>query len=609
LNHLPNRPKPEKEFSKALIPGKAIIGTMRGRMLVCIILGLLAVTPALAPASERAGNTGMGMPAGWSDEINLSMNTMTDKYPSIAFFNQICHVVWQHTYVSSVDWEIVYSKSSDNGHSWTPYVNISSSNSYITYPDIGTCENNIHVVWEDQEGASRIDYRNSSDGGNTWNPIKRISSYTGAVVVGPKLFVNNSNIHIIWWDQRDGADGEIYYRRSLDGGITFDNGQGVDEDRRLTFSPALTGGINIAGAGSNISISWSDERDGDLEKYWMISKDNGYTWENGVGIENEGRKLTEDSIDCGAGAIAINASKIHIIWEDQSWPGPEYRIYYRNSTDNGMTWNPIQLLTGPSPLIASPDISTWGDKIHIVWDDARDDGITTEIYYKNSTDGGTTWNSDIRLTNSTGYDSLWPRIAVNDTTKHVTWWDLRDGNREIYYKRYPDVPTPTYTIPLSQGWNLLSTPLIPSDGSINKVLENITGKWDYIQLYNSTDSDHWKTNLTYRPEQLNDLNSLDYRMGFWINITEPGVSLTLKGQIPDNTVIPLYAGWNLVGYPTLNDTMTVGNALWGTGADRVEVFDATDPYRLKEVTSTYIMKPGEGYWIHVPADSVWIVDW
>ena len=105
------------------------------------------------------------------------------------------------------------------------------------------------------------------------------------------------------------------------------------------------------------------------------------------------------------------------------------------------------------------------------------------------------------------------------------------------------------------------------------------------------------------------MSSLDYRMGFWINITEPGVFLTLKGQIPDNTVIPLKAGWNLVGYPTLNDTMTVGNALWGTGADRVEVCDALAPYRLREVGSTYIMKPGEGYWVHVPADTTWVVDW
>ena len=74
------------------------------------------------------------------------------------------------------------------------------------------------------------------------------------------------------------------------------------------------------------------------------------------------------------------------------------------------------------------------------------------------------------------------------------------------------------------------------------------------------------------------------------------------------TSIPLYAGWNLVGYPSLTNE-TVANALWGTGADRVEVFDSGEPYRIKEVGPTYLMKPGEGYWVHVPADTVWVVDW
>ena len=97
-------------------------------------------------------------------------------------------------------------------------------------------------------------------------------------------------------------------------------------------------------------------------------------------------------------------------------------------------------------------------------------------------------------------------------------------------------------------------------------------------------------------------------MGFWINITEPNVTFTVEGMVPTSPGIPLFAGWNLVGYPSLN-TETVANALWGTGADRVMVCDTGEPYNIREVGPAYIMQPGEGYWIHVPADSVWTVDW
>ena len=75
------------------------------------------------------------------------------------------------------------------------------------------------------------------------------------------------------------------------------------------------------------------------------------------------------------------------------------------------------------------------------------------------------------------------------------------------------------------------------------------------------------------------------------------------------------APWNISNptlpprVPTLNDTMTVANAMWGTGADRVEIFDALAPYQLKEAGPTHIMKPGEGYWIRVPLDTVWSVNW
>ena len=55
--------------------------------------------------------------------------------------------------------------------------------------------------------------------------------------------------------------------------------------------------------------------------------------------------------------------------------------------------------------------------------------------------------------------------------------------------------------------------------------------------------------------------------------------------------------------------MIIADALWGTGADKIEVFDPAEPYHIREVGPTYLIKPGEGYWIHVPADTTWIINW
>jgi hypothetical protein len=76
-----------------------------------------------------------------------------------------------------------------------------------------------------------------------------------------------------------------------------------------------------------------------------------------------------------------------------------------------------------------------GDFVHTVWYDYRDGNF--EIYYKRSTDGGESWQADTRLTSDTAV-SCNPTISVSGMVVHVVWNDLRDGYSEIYYKHSTD---------------------------------------------------------------------------------------------------------------------------------------------------------------------------
>jgi hypothetical protein len=165
----------------------------------------------------------------------------------------------------------------------------------------------------------------------------------------------------------------------------------------------------------------------------------------------------------------------------------------------------------------------------------------------------------------------------------------------------------SYDVNLQLGWNLISFPLVPFNTSIEAVLSSISGNWDVCQAYDGSDpGDPWKTYATFKPPPLNDLWDLDNTMGFWLHVTDASSPLVIQGEKPVETNITLIAGWNLVGYPTLKNE-TVGNALFGTGADIVMVQDNGEPYRIKVVGGTYVMHAGEGYWIHVPFDTVWTV--
>lgn len=87
------------------------------------------------------------------------------------------------------------------------------------------------------------------------------------------------------------------------------------------------------------------------------------------------------------------------------------------------------------------------------------------------------------------------------------------------------------------------------------------------------------------------------------------MELLLYRTVPSSTSIQLRAGWNLVGYPTLTTNQTVANAFWGTGVDIVEGYDGAQPYLTRSLPGTYVMKPGEAYWVHVNADTIWAVNW
>jgi hypothetical protein len=72
--------------------------------------------------------------------------------------------------------------------------------------------------------------------------------------------------------------------------------------------------------------------------------------------------------------------------------------------------------------------------VHVVWEDSRDGFY--EIYYKRSTDSGLNWGADTRLTYAPA-DSWLASVTVSGQVVHVVWFDQRDGNEEIYYKRNP----------------------------------------------------------------------------------------------------------------------------------------------------------------------------
>jgi hypothetical protein len=156
---------------------------------------------------------------------------------------------------------------------------------------------------------------------------------------------------------------------------------------------------------------------------------------------------------------------------------------------------------------------------------------------------------------------------------------------------------------LDIGVNLVSTPFKPHDASTSVQLQTLS--FDRAWTYDAFDpADKWKSYATSKP-YFGDLLTIDRRMGIWVNVLAAGY-LTLAGTVPTVTSIQLGEGWNLVGYPSFtNDTIT--NALTGIAFDRIEGFDALDPYHLAALNSGDVMHTGEAFWIHLTTGATWDV--
>jgi hypothetical protein len=206
----------------------------------------------------------------------------------------------------------------------------------------------------------------------------------------------------------------------MDGGLTW------EQDIRLTNDPATAYYPSVTVWGSNVHVAWGDNRDGNYVIYYKRSEDGGADW----GADT---RLTNASGNSFRPCLAVSGLVIHVVWHD--FRDGNWEIYYKHSTDGGVTWGADTRLTNDPADSFSASVSVSGSVVHVTWVDNRDGNY--EIYYKRSTDGGTSWGTDTRLTNADG-DSRYPCIAVFGQTVHIVWRDTRDGDYEIYYKRSTD---------------------------------------------------------------------------------------------------------------------------------------------------------------------------
>ena len=131
-------------------------------------------------------------------------------------------------------------------------------------------------------------------------------------------------------------------------------------------------------------------------------------------------------------SVSSSGPYVHAVWED--WRDGNVEIYYKRSTNAGLSWETDVRLTNDTSWSEYPNVTASGSAVHVVWYDRRNGNY--EVYYRCSKDNGASWEPEVRLTNDV-HSSRCPSVAACGPAVHVVWTDNRDGNNEIYYTRNP----------------------------------------------------------------------------------------------------------------------------------------------------------------------------
>lgn len=313
------------------------------------------------------------------------------------------------------------------------------------YPAVATEGNSMFMAWIVAEGKqANLYFRRSLDEGKTWDSRQKISNENGDCLP-PSIAVNSGIVHVAWIDYGETVNGELYYTRSVDGGETWEKNFILVKDANSARYPS------VICRESNVYLIWQD---GENKIYFKASYDRGRAWENTMLLG----KLGTHSCFCFPPAFSVNGNELMVAWADfrKDKKGLNVRVYgfsvyksnkkmvssivSRTSSDNGRTWSKNRTLASCTiskemkDEIDNPIMLSDGSLSHLFWLDRRNVEIG-ELYYA---------RFDPRehkglLTGKNVYPSprrspKRPSVVVDkEGNLHCTWATFFNGQSIIHY--------------------------------------------------------------------------------------------------------------------------------------------------------------------------------
>jgi hypothetical protein len=312
---------------------------------------------------------------------------------------------------------------------WGEEIRLSSKDTKASLNEnMGRCllaiDRELLAVWTEAKGGdSAIHFGRSTDRGKTWAASVRISPKPG-VDSFPLLARSGATLHLVFLRKNGKPDAASFYKRSTDGGLTW--------EPEVLLGPTRWW-PGVAASGSNVYVSLntvSEDEPKNSVVFFRRSTDGGKTWEDRQVISTAPRRAGGRAEDP---AIVADGDNVQLVWNDNrdSAPGKGMAVYYRRSTDKGATWGRETALTQAPEYTYCPSIHLTGLSADLVFADRKSGHY--EIFRRHSSDRGETWNERKQMSDST-VGQAYPAIVRDGSHVHMAWFS-KEG---VSYRRSRD---------------------------------------------------------------------------------------------------------------------------------------------------------------------------
>jgi hypothetical protein len=332
-------------------------------------------------------------------------------------------------------------------------------------PSIATdLNNNFIITWQDErDGKNDIFARRYDSSGNPLGDDFFVDQNAGTVNArDPSIATDLNNNFIITWEDYRNSNWDIYARRYDSSGNPLGNDFQVDQDAggtAIAYNPSVATDLN-----NNFIITWQDERNFDRDIYARRFDSSGNPLEDEFRVDQDAG--TADSYNP---SIAVDQNNNFIIaWTDYI---TNYDIYARRYDSLGNPLNDsFRVDQGTDHSLFSSIATDLNNNFIITWHDERN--FDRDIYARRFDSAGNPLGNDFRVDQDAGTAvAYYPSIATNlNNNFMITWQDRRNGNYDIYVRRYDSSGNPLgddFRVDQDAGTALALYPSIATDQNNN----------------------------------------------------------------------------------------------------------------------------------------------